>query len=50
MDAGRLPDGTSNWWRMILRGKLRSKGRTFDGVAMNQFAILYVDRFVRPSV
>ncbi|HDR9237768.1 TPA: site-specific integrase [Burkholderia vietnamiensis] len=34
MDAGRLPDGTPNWWRMILRGKLRSKGRTIDGVAM----------------
>jgi integrase len=34
MDAGRLLDGTPNWWRMILRGKLRSKGRTIDGVAM----------------
>ncbi|APA87185.1 site-specific integrase [Paraburkholderia sprentiae WSM5005] len=34
MDAGRLPDGTPNWWRMILRGKLRSKGRTVAGVAM----------------
>ncbi|KVM05514.1 tyrosine-type recombinase/integrase [Burkholderia ubonensis] len=34
MDAGRLPDGTPNWWRMILRGKLRSKGRVIDGVAM----------------
>ncbi|WP_249189912.1 hypothetical protein [Burkholderia ambifaria] len=34
MDAGRLPDGTPNWWRMILSGKLRSKGRTIDGVAM----------------
>lgn len=32
MDAGRIPDGTPNWWRMILRGKLRTKGRKVDGV------------------
>jgi len=31
MDAGRLPDDSPNWWRDILRGKLRSKGAVRDG-------------------
>lgn len=31
LDAGKLPDTTPNWWRMILRGKLRSKGRRIKG-------------------
>ncbi len=31
IDAGRLPDSCPNWWRLILRGKLRSKGKKIAG-------------------
>lgn len=31
LDAGRIPEETPNWWRLILRGKLRSKGKIVDG-------------------
>lgn len=31
LDAGRLPDNTPNWWRMILKGKLKSKGKVVGG-------------------
>lgn len=31
LDAGRIPEDTPNWWRQILRGKLRSRGRIVDG-------------------
>lgn len=31
IDAGRLPEITPNWWRKILRGKLRSKGKKIAG-------------------
>jgi integrase len=31
MDAGRLPESAANWWRLILRGKVRSKGKTIEG-------------------
>lgn len=31
LDAGRLPETVPNWWRLILRGKLRSKGRVVQG-------------------
>lgn len=31
IDAGRLPDATPNWWRKILKGKLRSKGKKIAG-------------------
>jgi integrase len=31
LDAGKLPETTPNWWRQILRGKLRSKGKTIAG-------------------
>lgn len=31
IDAGRLPEETPNWWRQIMRGQLRSKGRQVDG-------------------
>ncbi|WUR11934.1 integrase family protein [[Empedobacter] haloabium] len=33
LDSGRLPESAPNWWRLILRGKLRSKGRTIQGAA-----------------
>ncbi len=31
MDAGRLQAETTNWWRLILRGKIRSKGNRIEG-------------------
>lgn len=31
LDAGRLPESTPNWWRLIMRGKLKSEGRQLDG-------------------
>ena len=32
LDAGRIPQETPNWWRLVMRGRLRSKGRTRAGV------------------
>lgn len=32
LDAGRIPEETPNWWRQILRGKLRSRGQIVNGV------------------
>lgn len=31
LDAGRLPDSTPNWWRMIMKGKLKSRGKLVGG-------------------
>lgn len=31
LDAGRVPEETPNWWRQVLRGKLRSRGKIVDG-------------------
>lgn len=31
LDSGRLADSTPNWWRQIMRGKLRSKGKKIAG-------------------
>lgn len=31
LDAGKLPADTPNWWRLILRGKIRSKGKKIAG-------------------
>lgn len=31
LDAGRIPENTPNWWRQIMRGKLRSKGKKLGG-------------------
>lgn len=31
IDAGRLPDSVPNWWRQILRGKIKSKGKKIAG-------------------
>ncbi|KWC29778.1 alpha/beta hydrolase [Burkholderia ubonensis] len=31
LDAGRLLESTPNWWRQIMRGRLRSKGRRIGG-------------------
>lgn len=31
LDAGRLPQDTPNWWRLIMRGRLKSKGKKLGG-------------------
>ncbi|CAN0621955.1 protein of unknown function [Burkholderia multivorans] len=31
LDAGRLPESTPNWWRQIMRGRLRSNGKRING-------------------
>lgn len=31
IDAGKIPEESPNWWRKILRGKLRSKGKKIAG-------------------
>ncbi|MBS0427566.1 MAG: integrase family protein [Proteobacteria bacterium] len=31
LDAGRLPEDAVNWWRLIMRGRLRSKGHKIQG-------------------
>lgn len=31
LDAGRIPDSAPNWWRLIMRGRLRSKGKKIEG-------------------
>lgn len=32
LDAGRLSQDVPNWWRQVMRGRLRSKGRKREGV------------------
>lgn len=34
LDAGRLPADTPNWWRLVLRGKLASRGKAVAGKAV----------------
>ncbi|RAQ88012.1 alpha/beta hydrolase [Burkholderia pseudomallei] len=34
LNAGRLPESASNWWRQIMRGRLRSNGRRIQGQPM----------------
>lgn len=31
LDAGRLPEDSANWWKEVLRGRLKSKGRKVEG-------------------
>lgn len=31
LDAGQLPETVPNWWRLIMRGRLKSRGKTIDG-------------------
>jgi integrase len=35
LDAGRIPEDTPNWWRQVMRGKLRSVGRSRGGQVEN---------------
>ncbi len=34
LDAGHLPDTSANWWRQVLKGKLKSLGKIIDGKNM----------------
>lgn len=36
LDAGRLREDTPNWWRQIMRGRLRSNGKKIEGKAVGQ--------------
>lgn len=31
IDAGRMPEATPNWWRQVLKGRLKSKGKIVGG-------------------
>ncbi|WP_254218257.1 hypothetical protein [Burkholderia multivorans] len=44
MDAGRLPDGTPNWWRMILRGKQASPQGAHDRWHSTQYGLRWRTR------
>lgn len=33
IDAGLVPDSTPNWWRLVLRGKIKSRGKVIGGEA-----------------
>lgn len=39
-DAGRLPDTAPNWWRLIMRGKLKSKGKKIAGKRVGKKRVL----------
>jgi integrase len=32
LDAGRLPEDTPNWWRLVMKGRFKSKGKKIEGV------------------
>lgn len=36
LDAGRLDGNTPNWWRQIMQGKLKSKGKVMGGEHVGQ--------------
>jgi integrase len=31
LDAGRLPDTSPNWWRLVMKGRFRSRGKAING-------------------
>jgi len=31
IDSGRLPESSPNWWRSVMRGKIRSRGKSIAG-------------------
>lgn len=36
LDAGRLPGDTPNWWRVVMRGRLKSQGKIVGGQHQGQ--------------
>ncbi|MEJ2803813.1 integrase family protein [Comamonadaceae bacterium PP-2] len=45
LDAGRIPEETPNWWRQIMRGKLKSRGKIVHGVheGKRKYRVLHDD-------
>lgn len=43
LDSGRLLEDTPNWWRQIMKGKLKSQGRKVDGEVKNTARVLSTD-------
>lgn len=44
LDAGRLPDTAPNWWRQIMRGRLRSKGKRIQGKSVGTAKRVLTDK------
>jgi integrase len=40
LDAGRIPENSPNWWRLVMRGRLRSKGKKVDGERITEKRVL----------
>ncbi|MBB2918105.1 tyrosine-type recombinase/integrase [Cupriavidus alkaliphilus] len=36
LDSGRLPEAVPNWWRQIMRGRLRSAGKKIQGKSVGE--------------
>lgn len=36
LDAGRLPETAPNWWRQVMKGRLKSKGKRLGGENVGQ--------------
>lgn len=36
LDAGRLPETAPNWWRQVMQGRLKSKGKVIGGKHVGQ--------------
>lgn len=36
LDAGRLPESAPNWWRQVMQGRLKSKGKVIGGKHVGQ--------------
>ena len=44
LDAGRVPESVPNWWRQLMRGRLRSKGKRIEGVPLGPIKRALSDR------
>jgi len=43
LDAGRILEDTPNWWRQVMKGKLKSQGRMVDGEVKKSTRVLTAD-------
>lgn len=50
LDAGRLPENTPNWWRLIMRGRLRSQGKKIQGKAIGTAKRSLTERELRDLI
>lgn len=46
IDSGRVPDDAVNWWRLVLKGKLVSKGKMVRGKRVKTKRVLSEDELV----